>query len=163
VHQSVAEGYVLLKRPVSTISNPVFEPCLPPYGSVLRHSVLSHAYDMIPFKGYDSMHSISLMYRISCHVLDLLDTWIAGGLGLGLPKAPQSPSESVSVGHVRMPITSSASSVCSSFLLHVNQPLSFPTPCTSWRPMRRCGLDHEDGIRFCYVLHRRFMPRSAFE
>jgi hypothetical protein len=143
VHQSVAEGYVLPKRPVSTISNAAFEHCLPPYGSVLRHSVLSHAYDMIPCTGYDSMHSISLMYRISCHVLDLLDTWVAGGVGLGFPQAPQSPCGSVSVGHVRTPITSSA--------------------CSVWRPIRRCGLDHEDGIRFFYVLHRRFMPRSAFE
>jgi hypothetical protein len=25
------------------------------------------------------------------------------------------------------------------------------------------GLDHEDGIRFFYVLHRPFRPRSAFE
>jgi hypothetical protein len=49
-------------------------------------------------------------------MLDFLETWVAGGLGLGglgLPHAPQSPCESVSVGHVRTPITSSACSVCS--------------------------------------------------
>jgi hypothetical protein len=47
-------------------------------------------------------------------LLDFLDTWVAGGLGLGglglgglglglglgLPQAPQSPCEFVSVGHV---------------------------------------------------------------
>jgi hypothetical protein len=44
-------------------------------------------------------------------VLDFLDTWVAGGLGLGglgLPQAPQSPCEFVSVGHVWTPISSSA-------------------------------------------------------
>jgi hypothetical protein len=52
-------------------------------------------------------------------VLDFLDTWVAGGLslgglGLGLPQAPQSPCEFVSVGHVwTPPISSSACSVCS--------------------------------------------------
>jgi hypothetical protein len=49
-------------------------------------------------------------------LLDFLDTWIAGGLGLGvlgLPQAPQSPFESGSVGHVWTPIGSSACSVCS--------------------------------------------------
>jgi hypothetical protein len=55
-------------------------------------------------------------------VLDFLDTWVAGGLGLGgfglgvglgLPQAPQSPCEFVSVGHVWTPISSSACSVCS--------------------------------------------------
>jgi hypothetical protein len=55
-------------------------------------------------------------------VLDFLETWVAGGLGLsglglgvglGLPQAPQSPCEFVSVGHVWAPIGSSAFSVCS--------------------------------------------------
>jgi hypothetical protein len=68
-----------------------------------------------------------------------LDTWVAGGLGpgglglgvgLGLPQAPQSPCASVSVGHVRTPISSSACTVCSSFLLYVNQHLLFPTVAT---------------------------------
>jgi hypothetical protein len=63
-------------------------------------------------------------------VLEFLDTWVAGGLGLGglglgPPQAPQSPCEPV--GHVRTPISSSACSVRSSFLLHVNQHLLFPT------------------------------------
>jgi hypothetical protein len=51
-------------------------------------------------------------------VLDFLDTWVAGGLGLGglglgLPQAPQSPYVFVSVGRVWTPIGSSACSVCS--------------------------------------------------
>jgi hypothetical protein len=47
-------------------------------------------------------------------LLDFLDTWVAGGLGpSGLPQAPQSPCEFVSVGHVWTPIGSSACSVCS--------------------------------------------------
>jgi hypothetical protein len=70
-------------------------------------------------------------------LLDFPDTWVAGGLGLeglglsvglGLPQAPQSPCESMSVGHVRAPISSSVCSVCSSlFLRHVNQHLWFLT------------------------------------
>jgi hypothetical protein len=55
-------------------------------------------------------------------MLDFLDTWVVGGLGLGglglgvglgLPQAPQSPCDFVSVGHVWTPIGSSACAVCS--------------------------------------------------
>jgi hypothetical protein len=56
--------------------------------------------------------------------LEFLCTWIDSGLGLGglgldvgigIPQPPQSPGASVSVSHVQHTITSSASSVCSSF------------------------------------------------
>jgi hypothetical protein len=72
-------------------------------------------------------------------VLDFLDTWVAGGLGLGglgglglgvglgLPQSPQSPCEFVSVGHVWTPISSCLFCLLVSFLLHVNQHLLFPT------------------------------------
>jgi hypothetical protein len=54
---------------------------------------------------------------IKYHLLDFLDTWVAGGLGLGvglgLPQAPQSLCEFVSMGHMWTPISSSACSVCS--------------------------------------------------
>jgi hypothetical protein len=84
-------------------------------------------------------HRISLGISLALLVLDFLDTWVAGGLGLGglglgLPQAPQSPCESVSVGHVRTLISISACSVCSSFLLHVNQHLLFPT---AWQSRTR--------------------------
>jgi hypothetical protein len=61
----------------------------------------------------------------SLSLLDFLGTWVAGGLGLGglglsvglgglgLPQAPQSSCEFVSVSHVWTPISSSACSVCS--------------------------------------------------
>jgi hypothetical protein len=55
----------------------------------------------------------SVLATIWFKLLDFLDTWIAGGGGLGLPQAPQSPFESGSVGHVWAPISSSACSVCS--------------------------------------------------
>jgi hypothetical protein len=51
----------------------------------------------------------SVLATIWFKLLDFLDTWIAGGLGLGvlglgrglgLPQAPQSPFESGSVGRV---------------------------------------------------------------
>jgi hypothetical protein len=66
-----------------------------------------------------TLHHSAIM---SSSLLDFLDTWVAGGLGpgglglgvgLGLPQAPQSPCEFVSVGHVWTPISSSACSVCS--------------------------------------------------
>jgi hypothetical protein len=47
-------------------------------------------------------HCVALGVHQS-QVLDFLDTWVAGGLGLGLPQAPQSPCEFVSVGHVWTP------------------------------------------------------------
>jgi hypothetical protein len=95
-------------------------------------------------------------------LLDFLDTWVAGGLGLGvglcLPQAPQSPCESVSVGHVRTPISSSACSVCSSFLLHVNQHLLFPTRSALLELQR--GIKMHMGSTYTNAMRSRRNPRK---
>jgi hypothetical protein len=104
--------------------------------------------------------SKTLKLQIAKKMLDFLGTWVAGDLGfggLGLPQAPQSPCEFVSVGHVWTLISSSAFSVCS-FLFFFTSINIF---CFQQkRPLKHRVIMHENKARPPQVATSRRNPSS---